>query len=140
LFSIQSTASTSASGTSKRLHTFFKLLLHMTISNEWAFQWIENQETIEFFNFISPLLELPSQKTLADEILKNLVESIQNNIEVAAKEDKYGVFVSLDGWKNVVKQNILAIKHISVFLNKTQSKNIKINTVITDSTSSYNAA
>ncbi|CAG8854844.1 21671_t:CDS:1, partial [Gigaspora margarita] len=194
-FSTQSTASTFASGTSKRLRTnsekntkvqstinqyigrnllsneidtFFKLLLHMTISNGWAFQWIENQEIIEFFNFISPLLELPSRKTLADKILKNLAESIQNNIEVATKEDKYSIFVSLDGWKNVVKQNILglvitrsdgqvliwgakdisedrgntnaAIKHISAFLNKTQSKNIKINTVITDSASSYNAA
>ncbi|CAG8806860.1 41607_t:CDS:2, partial [Gigaspora margarita] len=113
-FSTQSTTSTSASGTSKRL------------------------------------------RTNSEKNTKNLAESIQNNIEVAAKENKYGVSVSLDGWKNVVKQNILglgakdisrdrentnaAIKHISAFLNETQSKNIKINTVITDSASSYNAA
>ncbi|GBB95021.1 hypothetical protein RclHR1_24610002 [Rhizophagus clarus] len=32
-----------------------------------------------------------------------------------------------------------AIKHISAFLNETQAKNIKINTVITASTSFYNA-
>ncbi|RIA89529.1 hypothetical protein C1645_738555 [Glomus cerebriforme] len=81
----------------------------MTISNGWAFQWVKNQEMIEFFNFISPLLQLPNQKTLADEILKNTAESVQNNIEAAAKEDKYGVSISLDGWKNVVKQNILGL-------------------------------
>ena len=33
-----------------------------------------------------------------------------------------------------------AVKHISTFINETQAKNIKINTVITDSASSYNAA
>ncbi|CAB4415052.1 unnamed protein product [Rhizophagus irregularis] len=81
----------------------------MTISNGWAFQWVENQETIKFFNFISPLLKLPNQKTLADEILKNSAKRIQNNIEAAAKDDKYGVSISLDGWKNVVKQNILGL-------------------------------
>ena len=40
------------------IDTFHRLLLRMTISNGWAFQWVENQETIEFFNFISPLLQL----------------------------------------------------------------------------------
>ena len=150
------------------MNTFYKLLLRMTVSNGWAFQWVENQETIEFFNFISPLLQLPNRKTLANEILKNSAENVQKNIEAATKEDKYGVSISLDGWKNVVKQNILglvitrsdgqvliwgakdisgdrgntnaAVKHISMFLNETQAKDIKINTVITDSASSYNAA
>ena len=148
--------------------TFYRLLLRMTISNGWAFQWVENQETIEFFNFIAPLLQLPNRKTLADSILKDSAEKVQKTIEAAAKEDKYGVSISLDGWKNVVKQNILglvitrsdgqvliwgakdisgdrgntdaAVKHISTFINETQAKNIKINTVITDSASSYNAA
>jgi hypothetical protein len=150
------------------MNTFYKLLLRMTVSNGWAFQWVENQETIDFFNFISPLLQLPNRKTLANEILKNSAENVQKNIEAAAKEDKYGVSISLDGWKNVIKQNILglvitrsdgqvliwgakdisgdrgntnaAVKHISMFLNETQAKDIKINTVITDSASSYNAA
>ncbi|CAG8741119.1 3526_t:CDS:2 [Gigaspora margarita] len=106
-----------------------------------AFQWIKNQKTIEFFNFISPLLELPSRKTLANEILKNSAESIQNNIEVAAKEDKYKVLIW--GAKDIsgdCGNTNATIKHISAFLNETQSKNIKINTVITNSASSYNAA
>ncbi|RIA92081.1 hypothetical protein C1645_821156 [Glomus cerebriforme] len=81
----------------RTINTFYRLLLRMTISNGWAFQWVENQETIEFFNFISPLLQLPNRKTLADEILKNTAKSVQNNIEAAAKEDKYGVSISLDG-------------------------------------------
>jgi len=150
------------------MNTFYKLLLRMTVSNGWAFQWMENQETIEFFNFISPLLQLPNRKTLANEILKNSAENVQKNIEAAAKEDKYGVSISLDGWKNVIKQNILglvitrsdgqvliwgvkdisgdrgntnaAVKHINTFLNETQAKDIKINTIITDSAFSYNAA
>ncbi|EXX51988.1 hypothetical protein RirG_257090 [Rhizophagus irregularis DAOM 197198w] len=192
-FSTRSTASTFTSGTSKRLctnnsekvqstinqyigrkflpneiDTFYRLLLRMTISNGWAFQWVENQKTIKFFNFISPLLKLPNRKTLADELLKNSAERVQNNIEAAAKDDKYGVSISLDGWKNVVEQNILglvitrsdgqvliwkakdisrdcgntdaAVRHINAFLNETQAKNIKINTVITDSAFFYNAA
>lgn len=147
---------------------FHRLLLRMTISNGWAFQWVENQETIEFFNFISPSLQLPSRKTLADTILKESAKNVQENIEVAAKEDKYGVSISLDGWKNVIKQHILglvitrsdgqvliwgakdisgdrgnteaAIKQINEFLVDTKAKDVKINTVITDSASSYNAA
>ena len=79
------------------MDTFYRLLLRMTISNGWAFQWVENKETIEFFNFISPLLQLPNRKTLADEILKDTAESVQKNIETAAKEDNYGVSISLDG-------------------------------------------
>ena len=148
--------------------TFYRLLLRMTISNGWAFQWVENQETIEFFNFIAPLLQLPNRKTLADSILKDSAEKVQKTIEAAAKEDRYGVSISLDGWKNVVKQNILglvitrsdgqvliwgakdisgdrgntdaAINQINGFLNETKAKDVKINTVITDSASSYNSA
>src|SRR5204862_472628 len=150
------------------INTFYRLLLRMTISNGWAFQWVKNQETIEFFNFISPLLQLPNRKTLADEILKDSAKSAQDNIEASAKEDKYGVSISLDGWKNVVKQNILglvitrsdgqvliwgakdisgdrgnteaAVNQINGFLNETLAKDVKINTVITDSASSYNSA
>ena len=58
------------------MNTFYKLLLRMTVSNGWAFQWVENQEIIEFFNFISPLLQLPNRKTLANEILKNSAENV----------------------------------------------------------------
>ncbi|GES79902.1 ribonuclease H-like domain-containing protein [Rhizophagus clarus] len=110
----------------------------MTISNGWAFQWVENQVTIEFFNFISPLLQLPSRKTLADEILKNTAKNVQNNIEIAAKEDKYDGQVLIWGAKDISgdRENTdAAVKHISAFLNETQAKNIKINTVITDSAS-----
>jgi len=148
--------------------TFYRLLLRMTISNGWAFQWVENQETIEFFNFIAPLLHLPNRNTLADSILTDSTVKVQNTIEAAAKEDRYGVSISLDGWKNVVKQNILglvitrsdgqvliwgakdisgdrgntdaAINQINGFLNETKAKDVKINTVITDSASSYNSA
>ncbi len=148
--------------------TFYRLLLRMTISNGQAFQWVENQETIKFFNFIAPLLQLPNRKTLADSILKDSAEKVQKTIEAAAKEDRYGVSISLDGWKNVVKQNILGlvitrsdgqvliwgakdisrdrentdtvINQINGFLNETKVKDVKINTVITDSASSYNSA
>ncbi|GBB93667.1 hypothetical protein RclHR1_02210002 [Rhizophagus clarus] len=103
-----------------------------------------------------------------DTILKESAKNIQENIEIAAKEDKYSISILLDGWKNVIKQHILglviirsdgqvliwkakdisedrentkaAIKQINEFLVDTKAKNVKINTVITDSASSYNAA
>ncbi|CAG8600159.1 1115_t:CDS:2 [Gigaspora rosea] len=106
-FSTQSTASTSTSGTSKRLRTNSEkdTKVQSTI-NQYIGRKLLSNEIDTFFRL---LLQLPSRKTLADEILKNSAESIQNIIEVATKEDNYGVSVSLDGWKNIVKQNILGL-------------------------------
>lgn len=140
----------------------------MTVSNGWSFKWVENEETIAFFKFISPLLKLPTRQKLGDIILKKTADENQKNIEKIASEDEMGVTISLDSWKNVVKQNILglvvtrsdgqvliwgakdisgdrattseAIKQIDQFLNETRLKNIIINAVVTDSASSYNAA
>jgi hypothetical protein len=147
---------------------FNKLLLKMTISNGWSFHWTENEETIEFFKFLSPCVKLPSRKKLSNDVLKNFSQDIQQVIETAAKEDQQGVTVSLDGWKNVAKQNILGfvltrsdgqvliwgaediscqrshteavVQKISEFINTTRIKNININGLVTDSASAYNAA
>jgi hypothetical protein len=81
----------------------------MTISNGWSFHWIENEETIEFFKFLSPCVKLPSRKKLSNDVLKNFSQDIQQVIEMTAKEDQQGVTISLDGWKNVAKQNILGL-------------------------------
>lgn len=147
---------------------FNTLLLRMTVSNGWAFHWVENEETIEFFKFISPFLKLPSRQKLSDTILKESVKECQREIEYMASADKIGVTISLDGWKNVLKQNILglviirsdgqvlvwgaqnisghrgdakeAVNQISSFIKNSQSKNVNINAVVTDSASAYTAA
>ncbi|CAJ0841736.1 3888_t:CDS:2, partial [Entrophospora sp. SA101] len=112
--------------------------------------------------------EFPSRKKLSNDVLKNFSQDIQQVIETAAKEDQHGVTISLDGWKNVAKQNILGfvltrsdgqvliwgaediscqrshteavVQKISEFINTTRIKNIKINDSVTDSASAYNAA
>ena len=147
---------------------FNTLLLRMTVSNGWAFHWVENEETLEFFKFIAPLLKLPSRQKLSDTILKDSVKECQREIENMASMDKIGVTISLDGWKNVLKQNILglvvirsdgqvlvwgaqnisghrgdtneAVNQISNFIQNSRSKNVNINAVVTDSASAYTAA
>src|SRR6266542_3380059 len=42
----------------KEILTFEKKLIRMTVSNGFSFHWIDNYETRELFNFISPLLVL----------------------------------------------------------------------------------
>jgi hypothetical protein len=147
---------------------FNKLLLKMTISNGWSFHWTENEETVDFFRFLSPCIKLPDRKKLSNDILKNFSQDIQQAIEIAAKEDQQGVTISLDGWKNVTKQNILGfvltrsdgqvliwgaediscqrsntetvVQKINEFIDAIRIKDIKINGLVTDSASAYNAA
>ncbi|CAH1769083.1 6438_t:CDS:2, partial [Entrophospora sp. SA101] len=116
----------------------------------------------------------PNEETIFNKLLLKMTISngwsfhIQQVIETAAKEDQHGVTISLDGWKNVAKQNILGfvltrsdgqvliwgaediscqrshteavVQKISEFINTTRIKNIKINDSVTDSASAYNAA
>ncbi|RIB06302.1 hypothetical protein C2G38_2217456 [Gigaspora rosea] len=66
--------------TSKKKPTFEQLLLRMTISNGWSFRWTSNPATLEFYEFLNPNLTLP--------------------------DDKIGVTLIFDGWKNILKQHI----------------------------------
>ena len=50
----------------------------MTVSNGWAFQWINDSLTCEFFYWLNPKLKLPDRKLLAGTILDQAIENIEN--------------------------------------------------------------
>ena len=60
------------------------LLLRMSVSNGLSFSFLENQETIDVFNFISPAIKLPGRQAMSNQILpqstKLLTESIIQSI------------------------------------------------------------
>jgi hypothetical protein len=86
---------------------FNTLLLRMTISNCWAFRWVENEEINRIFKFISPFLNYYQDKNYLAQSYNDSVKECQQEIENIAHADKIVVTISLDGWKNVLKQNIL---------------------------------
>jgi hypothetical protein len=45
--------------TKKEQPKFERLLLRMTVSNGFSFQWIDNQATLDLFEFLNPHLVLP---------------------------------------------------------------------------------
>ena len=45
--------------TKKEQPIFERLLLRVTVSNGFPFQWIENQATLDLFEFLNPNLILP---------------------------------------------------------------------------------
>lgn len=152
----------------KDIPTFNSLLLRMTISNGFSFSWVENEETKEFFKFITPGLVLPSRKKLSNSILKKATKQTKQQIISLASSDQIGVTLALDGWKNIRNQSLLGstlilssgssliwgaidisnerthtaevIKHIEAIFRETQSKNILINNVVTDSAGEMAAA
>ena len=147
---------------------FYYLLLKASISNGWSFRWVENPDSIALFKFINPQAKLPSRKCLGGKILKKASKYLVQEIQEKAKSDIHGVTITMDGWTNVAKQNILGsvlitssgevliwkAKDISVERARTEEvkakiteliddvakKNIVISAVVTDSHSSYAAA
>jgi hypothetical protein len=71
-------------------------LIRMTASNNWAFNWIENPETVDFFSKFLPLAKVPRQKALSNRILDNSLADIRSESMQRAK----GLMVTLqsDGW------------------------------------------
>lgn len=59
------------------------------------------------FYFLNPTLKLPHRKQLGGKILKDTSEDIIKSIETKAKADLVGVTLTIDGWTNVVNQNLL---------------------------------
>ena len=41
---------------------FYDLLIRMTVSNGWAFQWINDPSTCAFFHWLNSKLKLPDRK------------------------------------------------------------------------------
>ena len=78
----------------------------MTISNGWAFQWVNNQETWEFFEFLNSNLVLPQCDALANQILSHETQYVSQSCDQKLKEDTIEVTLAFDRWKNVLKQHI----------------------------------
>lgn len=154
--------------TDTTLDKFYYLLLKASISNGWSFRWVDNPDSIALFRFINPQAKLPSRKVLGGRILKKASNYLVEEIQEKAKSDTHGVTVTMDGWTNVAKQNILGsvlitssgevlvwkAKDISTerartddvkekikeLVNEVAEKKIMISAVVTDSHSSYAAA
>ncbi|RIA96855.1 hypothetical protein C1645_814903 [Glomus cerebriforme] len=65
---------------------FHDFLIRMTVSNGWAFQWINDSSTQAFFYWLNPKLKLPDRKQLSA-----------------------GITLSFDSWKNIINQELLGI-------------------------------
>ena len=143
-------------------------LLKATVSNGWAFRWIENPEVIALFKFLNPVISLPGRRALAGHILLSHSEELQQKQVVDAKKEEVGNTLAFDGWKNVNHQEILGsvlitskgkvlvwgaedisgdgacaidvIKKIKNFFTRAENNGIKLIAVVTDSASAYAAA
>jgi len=92
--------------TKKEQPKFERLLLRMSVSNGFSFQWIDNQATLDLFEFLNPHLVLPGRKALSNRILITETESLNTSRDDALKNDKIGVTLAFDGWKNILNQHI----------------------------------
>ncbi|RHZ87559.1 hypothetical protein Glove_33g59 [Diversispora epigaea] len=70
---------------------FYTLLLQLSLSCRWTFQWVNKPEAEELFNFLNLYLKLPDRRLLGDSILK----------------DQIGVILTFDNWTNVHNEQLL---------------------------------
>jgi hypothetical protein len=49
-------------------------LLRITVSNGFAFKWIESEEVKSLFRWLNPNIKLPNRKALSGRILNNASE------------------------------------------------------------------
>ena len=139
-----------------------------TISNGWNFRWAGNPDSIALFEFVNPSCILPKWRKLSGKILTQFSDQVVKNIKERAQKDLNGVTLTMDGWTNVVNQNIIGSilitssgevlvwqamdisgersrtaevkEKITSITKSVLDKNIKISAVVTDSHSSYAAA
>ncbi|CAG8836528.1 28146_t:CDS:1, partial [Racocetra persica] len=72
-----------------------------------------NPEVKELFQFISPYIKLPNQKSLSNCILMNTTNKVQTTIKDLACNDKIGITIAFDGWCNIVNQELIGIIFIT---------------------------
>jgi hypothetical protein len=142
--------------------------LKATISNGWSFRWVDNPDSIALFEFVNPSCKLPKRRQLSGKILTQFSDQVVKNIKERAQKDLNGVTLTMDGWTNVVNQNIMGSilitssgevlvwqamdisgersrtaevkEKITSIAKSVLDKNIKISAIVTDSHSSYAAA
>jgi hypothetical protein len=92
--------------TKKETPKFERLLLRMSVANGFPFQWVDHPATLEFFEFLSPLLVLPKRKALSNRILDRETEDLNTLRDEKLINDTVGVVLAFDGWKNILNQHI----------------------------------
>ncbi|RHZ86900.1 hypothetical protein Glove_42g63 [Diversispora epigaea] len=146
----------------KKFHT---LLLRLSFSCGWAFNWINKPETEELFTFLNPFLKLSDRRLLGGRILNEAVNDSNSWMIKNLQEDQIGVTVTFDGWTNVRNEHIMGIviitsegrpyvwkaidisseheTHIEVMektntiLEELNNNSIKVCALVTDSASAY---
>ncbi|GBC10038.1 hypothetical protein RclHR1_00930016 [Rhizophagus clarus] len=86
-----------------------QFLLDVTVSCGLAFQWIKDPAVKSLFNWLNPMITLPSRKVLSGRILKDATDKVSTKLLDNAKDDLFGVILAFDGWKNMVRQHIFGI-------------------------------
>jgi len=84
-------------------------LLRITVSNGFAFKWIESEEVKSLFRWLNPNIRLPNRKALSGRILDNATLKHNNWMEEQASNSEHGVTIALDSWSNVVNEKILGV-------------------------------
>lgn len=74
-----------------------QLLLEVTISCGFAFQWIENDAVKRLFHWLNPMITLPSRLVLGGRILKEATSNESKVLLENAKKDQFGVTLAFDG-------------------------------------------
>lgn len=87
----------------------------MTVSNGFSFQWVDNETTREFFAFLNPNLKLPGRHSLSNRILLTEVSNLIKSQNEKLRNDKIGVTLAFDGWKNVLKQHMFGCLFITSY-------------------------
>jgi len=87
--------------TSTQQHKLEQLLLKVTVSCGFAFQWIENDAVKCLFHWLNPMITLPTRQVLSGRILKEATDNESKELLENAKNDQFGVTLAFDGWKNV---------------------------------------
>ncbi|CAG8477493.1 10153_t:CDS:2 [Racocetra persica] len=85
---------------------FEQLILKATVLCSWAFSWVENPEIKTLFEFVHPLIKLPSRKNLSGQILFESTQKITKSIKEIVQNNKNKIILVYDSWKNIKKESI----------------------------------
>ena len=69
--------------------------------------------TLDLFEFLNPNLILPGRKILSNRILSSETESLDTLRNEKLSNDKVGMTLAFDGWKNVLNQHIFGALFIT---------------------------
>ncbi|CAG8515122.1 3158_t:CDS:2 [Scutellospora calospora] len=114
------------------------LLLRLTVSCKWAFNWVNKPEAQELFEFLNPHLKLPDRRTLSGQILETAVSEHDVAMYEALREDLIGETLIFDGSER--ESYVSVMEKTNTMIEELKSMNIKVSAVVTDSAGPYAAA